>query len=280
MTTYVSNPLCDQKHFFELDELTDQQFADLDIGLFIYANLRRYVCLITAKTGPLSDAELEDLPGTFCDQGLAPLQKKKEQLLNATPLERRKGMLGTIKAIAKTRVVRAIWKGRNDVDFQYFMDDGEVAVLYDAEVATKANRKSSKKSAEGLLSEDSDQPYWHIFDTVQKNISSDPAKNLQFAAEEIMLAQENNSAYEMTTAQERLQAIRPHFTPGQFAVADLLVANDFSVSAQEIAEMLDCSVRKVYARLACVRRKMYGLCSEEAQNDPVIIDALKRKAHR
>ncbi|WP_300494736.1 hypothetical protein [Marinobacter sp.] len=267
MKNILGTSLCDESSFFKIEDLSDQEFADLDICTFIFANLRRYIGIIVSQTGPLSEAEQADLAGTFIDQGYAPLLQKKRDVLDSSPSVRAKAMLGQLKAIARTRIVSAIWKGRTGIEIPFDASEGEVAVFVDRHAA-----------------KDEDAPYggyWHIRETIQETLSGDPSENLMFAAEEMMVEQSN--AYEdpehLTNA-ERLEKLRPFLQPGQFATLKQYVDSDFGLKAQEIADLSGCSVRKVYARMFSFRAKIFSRLTPEQQKDPELIAALKRRPNR
>lgn len=283
MNVSVSNPLCDEKHFFDIEQLTDEEYADLDIGLFIMANLRRYIGLISEQTGTLTEMELSELPGIFYDQGIKPLTKKHRSLLGASPLERKKGLLGYLKAIAKTRVVQAIYASRKSVDFEVVHDDESCAILYNS---VRRNRSSNDECSVTAQTENSNdqelnqqEHYWHIIQTSQASISGDPAENLMFAAEEITLdGHPEHETDRYSIARESLESIRDVLPAGQYATLRDLVDSDFSASAYDIARENGCSVRKVYARLARARRRMFEMLPPDLQARHV--DDLKRKSCR
>lgn len=264
MKQILGTSLCDESGFFKIEDLSDQEFADLDVGKFIFANLRRYIGIITSQTGPLSESEQADLAGTFIDQGYAPLLKKKQDVLNSSPSDRARAMLGQLKAIARTRMVKAIWAARKDIDIPYEVSDGEVAVFVDKHTA-----KQEEAPYGG---------YFHIRETVQETISGDPSENLMFAAEEMVLEESNPyvDPVQQTNA-ERLERLRPFLQPGQYATLKLFVESDFGMSASEIADLFGCSPRKVYARIFSFRTKVYNRLPPELQSDPELIAALTRR---
>lgn len=267
MKQILGTSLCDESSFFRIEDLTDQEFADLDIGRFIFANLRRYIGIIISQTGPLSESEQADLAGTFIDQGYAPLLKKKHDVLNSSPSDRARAMLGQLKAIARTRMVKAIWAARTSIDIPYEVSEGEVAVFVDKHAAKNDNAPYGG--------------YFHIRETIQDTLSGDPAENLMFAAEEMIL--EESRAHEDRTHQanaERLEKLRPFLQPGQFATLKRFVDSDFGLKAYEIADQSGCSVRKVYARIFSYRTKVFNRLPPELQNDPELIATLKRRPKR
>lgn len=285
MNVSVTNPLCDERHFFDIEKLTDEQYANLDIGMFIMANLRRYIGLISEQTGALSELELSELPGIFYDQGIKPLTNKHRSLLDESPLERKKGMLGYLKAIAKTRVVQAIYASRKSVDLEVVHDDDSCAILYNHTKRSKSSNsaydffKDSIDQSAGDSGYSSQEQYWHIIQTTQNSMSCDPAENLMFAAEEVALdEQPEYDADRYSVARESLESIRDVLPAGQYATLRDLVESDFSASAHDIARDKGCSVRKVYARLAKARRRMYDMLPPELQAKHA--DDLKRKSYR
>lgn len=98
--------------FRNLTDLSDEEWKNLDIHLFIAANFNRYCSNLIKKIGLQylpSDAP-DCLLGLFCDIAYKPLTSVHAKNLDAEGERRNQIMLGTLKMIANTRMVDALIK--------------------------------------------------------------------------------------------------------------------------------------------------------------------------
>lgn len=256
----INHHLCSSKFFFDIAEMSDKEFADMDIGMLIMANMRRYISLIASYVGPLTDIERSELPGIFFDVGYKPLKKKQKEHLNSSGDVRKRAMLGTLKAIAKTRVVHYLREKRSDMICDIEMVDGSAAVLFNS-----------------LNPRGAEQSEWLYIDYAQNTLSGDPSENLMFAAEEVAVPTESEPDY-YDGIKEKLEELRYLLPTSQYVTLRDLVDNDFASTAREMADEAGCNERKIFARLAEARKKIFEELSPEQQSK--LKDTLKRKATR
>lgn len=262
----TNHRLCSREFFFDIAELSDNEFAEMDIGMLIMANMRRYIGLISSLVGPLSDIERSELPGIFFDVGYKPLKKKQTEHLSSDGEERKRALLGTLKAIAQTRVVQYLRRKRSEFVRDVQLEDGTAAILFNHyDSSTRSDTSSS--------------PYfeWQYIDTVQHTLSGDPTESLMFAAEEAALpAEAEPDHYDFI--KEGLEELRHLLPTSQYVTLRDLVDNDFASSAREMADEAGCNERKIFARLAEARKKLFENLTPEQQKE--LKDTLYRKARR
>lgn len=97
-------------HYRNLKDLSQAEWKNLDIHLFIAANFNRYCSGLIKKIGyqHLPSDATECLLSLFCATAYKPLKSVHEKNIDATGEKRNQVMLGTLKMISMTRMVDAL----------------------------------------------------------------------------------------------------------------------------------------------------------------------------
>lgn len=246
--------------FFDIAKLSDEEFANIDVGILIYSNYRRYVSQITSRMGPLTDYEMDDLAGIFWDICHREIQRLKNEHLHSEGQVRKQAILGILKSMARTRVLEYIRQRREvpGIHTDLSFEDGRVYLT------------CPKRSA-------SDSDEWFHLDVDQMDASNDPSASIMFAAEALEgpFCEDEDEQFQML---EKLESIRHIFSQKQFQALVTLAGSGFKTPVSELAEELGCSTRKFYSRLASARLRIWEVLPDSMKSN--FIDCLKRKHTR
>lgn len=97
-------------HYRNLKHLSQQEWQQLDIHLFIAANFNRYCSLLIKKIGyqHLPSDAMDSLLSLYCMVAFKPLVSVHLRHLDAEGEKRNQVMLGTLKMISMTRMIDAV----------------------------------------------------------------------------------------------------------------------------------------------------------------------------
>lgn len=217
-----------------LASLSQKDWHNLDIHLFIAANYSRYCALLLKKVGRyyLPGDVTDSLAGIFYDVAWKPLKTVHERYLDAEGERRNQIMLGTLKKIAVTRMVDALIR-----EFPNHLGMGQLAELAESDEATED---------EEVL------PYL--------SHACEPMAEILLAAEDTL--QINAPEGQDTTDRTRsllimLERVRPHLTPIQFRHLSYVIRDRLDVT--EIAERTGHSVTNARTVLLAARRRLLTL---------------------
>lgn len=240
---------------FDIAAMTDEEYANTDASIFIYANYRRYLPLITEKTGQLSALEVDDLGGLFWELGHGQIKKVHRENLESTGERRKQAILGTLKAIAKTRVVVAIHERRVDVHFDNaHSPDGDAVFL-----RTRHAEDGSSK--------------WQCFDAFYPDVVEQPA--VFFAADSALMEDEEDVAIRKLI--EQLETVRHKLSKQQYLALNALFRGRGS-RINDIAERAGFDERRFYDWLLRARQRLFEILPPEMQEE--LRHCLKRKDTR
>ncbi len=216
-----------------LANLSDQQWQNLDIHLFIAANFNRYCSGLIQKIGRqnLPSDGMSSLLSLFCDVGYKPLKKLHGNNLNASGERRNQLMLGTLKMIASTRMVEAVIK-----EFPAYIN------------------------LDSLTHHTSFDSYRDPDDTInfQPSAPAEPLASAYYAAEHHedyrLEDQERAACEEEEKLSAMIELVRSHLTPMQYKHLRYAVCD--RLSPVEIAEKTGHSLSNVRIMLLNARKKM------------------------
>ncbi|MCG8671118.1 MAG: hypothetical protein MI867_17055 [Pseudomonadales bacterium] len=229
----------DLSRYRNLVDLSDKEWNNLNIYLFIAANFSRYCSPLIKKIGAKylpSDAS-ETLLSLFCDVGYKPLASIHSKNLNTKGERRNQIMLGTLKMIATTRMVEAVIK-----EFPSYITLDQ-------------------------LPEASDDDY-------SRGLYEDDTTNSQNWPQPRFDAEQDGTSYEEVEYEalkndERvslmIEKIRSHLTPLQYQHLRYSICD--GMSCNDIADITGHSATNVRIMLLNARKKMLELVPEHLTND-------------
>ena len=233
-----------------LTVLTDSEWQDLNIYLFIAANFNRYCSPLIKKIGAKylpSDAS-DTLLSLFCDVGHKPLKSIHSKNLDAQGERRNQIMLGTLKMIATTRMVEAVIK-----EFPSYV-------------------------ALDLLPETADSEFNKIVndDDVMQTNSADSWQQAMYAASDDCYTQEEVEAEASKNDEQvsfMIETIRSYLTPMQYKHLRYAICD--GMNCNEIAEKTGHSATNVRIMLLNARKRMMELIPGNLSDD--YADCLHRR---
>lgn len=240
----------DLSHYRNLIHLTEDEWQELNIYLFIAANFNRYCAPLIKKIGAKylpSDAS-ETLLSLFCDVGYKPLVSIHKKNLNAKGERRNQLMLGTLKMIATTRMVEAVIK-----EFPSY-------VTLD------------------LLPETSDSEYYKAFaeEDILQPAQQESWQQAMYAADSDCFNHEE-AEIEANKNDEHLslmiETIRSYLTPMQYKHLRYAICD--GLNCNEIADKTGHSATNVRIMLLNARKKMMELIPDHLNQD--YTDCLHRR---
>lgn len=225
-----------------LTQLSDDEWQDLNIYLFIAANFNRYCSPLIKKIGAKylpSDAS-ETLLSLFCDVGYKPLASIHQKNLDAKGERRNQIMLGTLKMIATTRMVEAVIK--------------EFPSYVNLDLIPEASEDDYGK---GMFDDDFAAP-----------VKQDAWQQALFAASSDCISQEE-AEIEASQNDEQLslmiETIRSYLTPMQYKHLRYAICD--GMNCNEIAEKTGHSSTNVRIMLLNARKKMMELIPDHLTGD-------------
>lgn len=240
----------DLAKYRNLTQLTQEEWQDMDVYLFIAANFNRYCAPLIKKIGAKylpSDAS-ESLLSLFCDVGYKPLASIHQKNLNATGERRNQLMLGTLKMIATTRMVEAVIR--------------EFPSYVTLDLLPETSEKDYHKSI-------TEEDYLHP-------LAQDSLQTALYAAEDDCVChEEENIEAERKDEHisQMIETIRSYLTPMQYKHLRFAVCE--GLSCNEIAEQTGHSATNVRIMLLNARKKMLELIPEQFNYD--LSDCLHRR---
>ena len=240
----------DLSKYRNLIHLTDQEWKDLNIYLFIAANFNRYCAPLIKKIGAKylpSDAS-DTLLSLFCDVGYKPLVSIHRKNPDATGERRNQIMLGTLKMIATTRMVEAVIR--------------EFPSYVTLDLLPETSESEYHKSV-------NEEEYLHP-------MQNDSWQQALYAANDDCITQEESEA-EADRNDEHLslmiETIRSYLTPMQYKHLRFAVCE--GLNCNEIADKTGHSATNVRIMLLNARKKMLELIPDHLNQD--LADCLHRR---
>lgn len=218
-----------------LTGLTQEEWVNLNIHIFIAANFNRYCGALMKKIGYQhlpSDAS-NTLLGLYCDVGYKPLASVHQKNLDAVGERRNQIMLGTLKMISATRMIDAI------------IGEFPAYLSLDNITSPAVNVDKSEEYEEHTHFEYADQ---HV---------EEPA---YFAAESIGLLNdeiEEEQAIDDQRLSLMIEMLRSCLTPTQYQHLRYAVCDN--LDCNEIAEQTGSTLTNVRVMLLNARRRMFEL---------------------
>lgn len=240
----------DLSKYRNLTQLTQDEWQQMDIHLFIAANFNRYCAPLIKKIGAKylpSDAS-DTLLSLFCDVGYKPLLSIHQKNLNTEGERRNQVMLGTLKMIATTRMVEAVIR--------------EFPAYVTLDLLPETSETSYQKA---MLEEGHLQP-----------ASPEAWQTALYAAEDDCVCHEE----EEIEAEKKdvhvslmIETIRSYLTPMQYKHLRFAICE--GLSCNEIADKTGHSATNVRIMLLNARKKMLELIPEHFNYD--LSDCLHRR---
>lgn len=224
----------DLSKYRNLSTLSNNEWENLNIHLFIAANFNRYCSPLIKKIGAKylpSDAS-ETLLSLFCDVGFKPMTSIHQKNLSAKGERRNQLMLGTLKMIATTRMVEAVIK-----EFPSYVT---LDLLPEA---------SDDDYSSSLL----DESFSHIPKQESYHQALYAATNDCYSYEEIEVEATKNDEH----LSLMIETIRSYLTPMQYKHLRYAICD--GMNCNEIAEKTGHSATNVRIMLLNARKKMMEL---------------------
>lgn len=244
----------------DIASMSDAEFAATDPSIFIHKNYRRYVRLIEARLGKLSEMERGDLGGLFWEICHVEIEKLKSKLLDADGNRRSQAILGTLKAMAVTRVLEALRLQREQFG-------------YDAQLSHEGENLWLRVPTRSKT----DKPYWHCIEDAYPDTPDTPDGQVFFAAEgaHAHICDEDERTLKNIQLNEQARSL---FTRSQFAAMNAFLRAGHNPKVADVAAAEGVSERKYFDRLKASRFRMWSLLPPELQEQ--YRDCLKRKDTR
>ena len=223
------------RDFTNLAAWAAEDWRTLDIYQFILANYRRYAPIVINKIGsehfPLEAHDL--LPNLFVDRGIKPLRSVHDKNLAAIGEKRNQVMLGTLKEIARTRIVESVIK-----EFPFH---------------------------ESLEYDSLDQDEETTVNTEPPRYGRQPIQNLFTETTEICVDRERleNEYEKERETRLMLEVLRSFFTNNQYQHLKARICE--GKSFDQIAEETSKTVSNARITLKLARDRMFEMLTEEQQ---------------
>jgi len=219
-----------------LTDMSERDWKQLDIHLFIAANFNRYCASLIKKIGQqyLPSDATECLLGLFCDVAYKPLHSVHQKNIEVSGERRNQIMLGTLKMIANTRMVDALIK--------------EYPTYVTIELLPEFNEKEESEVEERVAH--------HGKPTVDLTLSD----TALFAAQTSDMCEreiDDELAKEADRLSLMVENLRSYLTPVQYQHIRYAVCD--GLDSYEIAEQTGHSVTNVRIMLLNARKRMLEL---------------------
>jgi hypothetical protein len=243
MTTL--KPETNLEKYKNLSSWTDTEWQSLDIFRFIAANWRRYAAMVIKRVGSRQAPTdiLDWLQGIFIDLSHAPLTVVHARHKDATGERRNQIMLGTLKAIAATRVVEAVVEEFPfHLPLETFMGVEDSGEFHQAFETSPANLNSPHTLGDTDWDEtDMTHPafLWNPEDMTGEEDSD----------------QHTSNGYPINAL--RIEWLRSHLTPAQYRVLHFMLVE--GMDFDDIAIATDVGVSNVRIMMLHAREKLLSL---------------------
>lgn len=216
-----------------LATLTDAEWENLNIHIFIAANFNRYCSTLIKKIGIqyLPSDATETLLSLFCDVGHKPLKKLHKLNLQTKGERRNQVMLGTLKMIATTRMVDAVIR-----EFPSYVTLDSITENFDSDDQFDDEFIPAAQCADSSLTA------FYAADSCDAPTPEDEQVEADIQEERVSLM---------------IETLRSYLTPMQYKHIRYAICD--GLSSAEIAERTGHSVTNVRIMLLNARKKMIEL---------------------
>jgi hypothetical protein len=228
---------------------TPEEWRSLDIFRYVAVNWRRYASLVIKRIGARNlPPDIHDwLPGIFIEHAHGPLSVVHGRHPDAEGERRNQIMLGTLKAIAATRIVEAVIE--------------EFPLYLPLDSLTGVEEPASGWNDDAVTPPPPSVPAgeWNESDLVHPAYLWDPEDLVSSGSE----PPDDDTAYPMNVV--RLEWLRSHLTPTQYRILHLMLVEHLDF--QDIADATGVGISNVRIMMLQARQRMLALMPPELASE-------------